>query len=155
MQDYAIAVHVPYSTLVGVASECHWSHRVMAYDKAIHDAYHATVTMHVVQQARDNADRYVRMLDDALEIAEIEFGRLLVETKARSMSGTLPPRDLIRLVERALKLRLLLTGGATERIEIARIDDVLRDMPVEELQSLQSLQERLLCNSIGELKSKK
>lgn len=131
--------------VLGMSRECFWLERAKAYDAMIHASYNATVVEHIIVHARDTAERHIRMLDNALEIAEIEFERLLKETKERSVSGTMKPRDLVRLVDTCLKLRLLLAGEATERIEIKDIEQILRGLPAEQVEALHELQEKLLC----------
>jgi hypothetical protein len=127
------------------AREGFWLERAKAYDVMIHEQYNATVVEHIIVEAKDQAEKHLRMIDNALEIASIEFERLLNETRERSMSGTMKHRDLIRLVESMLKLRLLFTGEATERVEIKDIETILQALPIEQVEALQLLQEKLIC----------
>lgn len=139
---FAVRVNVNPLDVKRISAECHWYERAKAYDKAIYDAYTETVVEHVVVRAKQTAERQLSTIEAMLELADIEIKRLLAECKERTQSGTMRPRDLIRLMSEATKLKLLLTGGATERVEIADVDKVLDDLSYEQIEVLHQIQEK-------------
>lgn len=140
----ARAVHLPITRIEQVARDAYWHDRAIAYDNWVHQQYNAQVVTYVLEHARDTAAQHVAILDMGLELAFIEFERMLRAAKEQTMHGMISPRELIRLTTEFVKLRRLLTGESTERIEISEIEGMLRDMPLDQLEALEGLQSRLL-----------
>jgi hypothetical protein len=121
----------------------HWRDRVLHYDNYVLAQYNETFTARIVEGARERADRFLATLDNGLEIVEIELKRLLESVKASHAHGNVKPSDLIRLLETCMKWKQLLTGGATSRVELQAVDEMIDALDANDLEALREVQLKL------------
>lgn len=90
------------------------------------------------QSASDAAARDRALLDDAVSLLWREVGKYLIQAR-ESDFPVMKPGELQRLLDSALKLRRLLYGEATERVEAPPVD--LSALSADQLEQLIGLLE--------------
>lgn len=109
----------------------HWRERAHQYDQAVRRAQDAAVA----DQAYD-ATREILGAVDVLTRAVVNEAQKLLE-RSTTDENVMNPRELAKMLEVLNKTKQLLSGGATERVEVGGMD--LDSLSAEELLELSRL----------------
>lgn len=127
--------------LMRVARKNHWEDRAMAWSNYLQKEYTESAAVTVIEQGRIHADLYVRKLDLMSDVVEHELVKLLRQVKESNFS-VLKPRDLLRMMTEYVRMRELLQGHATDRIEHQAAEQFFEEhsLSYEHLEALKEVQ---------------
>jgi len=112
-----------------------WRERVAEYDRHLDGIMLAEREALLTQSAKEIAAQHMSILQDARQVLEQEFAKLLATVRSSNLE-VIKPRDLRALLESTVKLDRLIRGEATERVEETQD---LSHLSEEELIQLENL----------------
>ncbi len=115
--------------------EWDWRRRVEAYDAHLHAVLDLERENQIKLGMAITAEKQLRILRTALDIAEVEFNKLYAQVEANPNFSVVKPGVLLQLLEKVITLQRLITGESTQKIEIEETYD-FSELPLDEVRKM-------------------
>lgn len=139
IRDLAKTSGIPWTQLETLAVEGHWQPRAALWDEHLAGIARTTIERVTEETAEAVARRQLTLTRRMQTLADREFAALeKLQAQAPDMTGTLSPRDAMRLAVNGIRLERLIMGEVTDRTETAAPD--VSALSVEELREARRLQ---------------
>ncbi len=112
-----------------------WRARAEAYDAHIHAVLNEERESQVRLGITQVADRQLRILRTALDVAESEFNKLYAQVEANPNFSVIKPGVLIQLLEKVITLQRLIMGESTANVLVEETYD-FSSLPIEDVRKV-------------------
>lgn len=129
-----------YSVLDSLAFQWEWQARARLWDDHLDAIRRRTIESYTEENARNVAERQLRLLTRMQRLAENETDKLLEIAEANNAPGVITPRDIVRMATMGIRLERLIRGEVTERHEVG---PDLSSLSLDDLRAIRSAQAKI------------